>query len=65
MAPHSSSLAWKILWTEEPWWAAVPGVAKSRTGLSEYTLNLCSTVCQFCLSKTGRKNNVSPLVHQL
>ena len=25
MAPHSSTLAWKILWTEEPG-AAVPGV---------------------------------------
>ena len=61
MAPHSSTLAWKILWMEEPggpqsmeslregngnplqcsclenprdggaWWAAVHGVAQSRT----------------------------------
>ena len=37
MAPHSSSLAWKIPWTEEPgrlqgaWWAAVHQVAMSRT----------------------------------
>ena len=30
MAPHSSTLAWKILWTE----AAVHGVAKSRTQLT-------------------------------
>ena len=28
MAPHSSTLAWKIPWTEEPG-AAVPGVAAS------------------------------------
>ena len=28
MAPHSSTLAWKIPWTEEP---AVHGVAKSQT----------------------------------
>ena len=32
MAPHSSTLAWKI-----PWEAAVHGVAKSRTQLSEFT----------------------------
>ena len=30
MAPHSSTLAWKIPWTEEPG-GAVHGVAKSRT----------------------------------
>ena len=36
MAPHSSTLAWKIPWTEEPgglWY----GVAKSRTRLSDFT----------------------------
>ena len=33
MAPHSSTLAWKIPWTEEPG-AAVPGVPGSRTQLS-------------------------------
>ena len=32
MATHSSTLAWKI-----PWWAAVHGVARSRTGLSDFT----------------------------
>ena len=31
MAPHSSTLAWKIPW------AAVHGVAKSRTRLSDFT----------------------------
>ena len=31
MATHSSTLAWKILWTEEP------GVAKSQTRLSDFT----------------------------
>ena len=30
MAPHSSTLAWKIPWTEEPG-RLVHGVAKSRT----------------------------------
>ena len=37
MAPHSSTLAWKIPWMEGAWWAAVHGVAKSRTRLSDFT----------------------------
>ena len=37
MAPHSSTLAWKIPWTEEPGGATVHGVAKSRTRLSDFT----------------------------
>ena len=37
MAPHSSTLAWRIPWTEEPGKAAVHGVAKSRTRLSDFT----------------------------
>ena len=37
MAPHSSTLAWKIPWVEEPWWAAVHGVTKGRTRLSDFT----------------------------
>ena len=37
MAPHSSTLAWKIPWTEEPGGLhAVHGVAKSRTRLSDF-----------------------------
>ena len=36
MAPHSSTLAWKIPWMEEPGWAAVHGVAKSWTWLSDF-----------------------------
>ena len=35
MAPHSSILAWKIPWTEEPDGAAVHGVAKSQTQLCD------------------------------
>ena len=34
MTPRSSTLAWKIPWTEEP---AVRGVAKSRARLSDFT----------------------------
>ena len=31
MATHSSVLAWKIPGSGEPWWAAIYGVAQSRT----------------------------------
>ena len=37
MAPHSSTLAWKIPWMEEPDRLQVHGVAKSRTQLSNFT----------------------------
>ena len=37
VAPHSSPLAWKIPWTEEPGGAAVHGVMKSWTRLSDLT----------------------------
>ena len=40
MAPHSSTLAWKIPWMEEPWWAALHGVIESdmtATSLSLFT----------------------------
>ena len=37
MAPHSSTLAWKIPRMEKPWKAAVHGVEKSRTRLSDFT----------------------------
>ena len=33
MATHSSILAWRIPWTEEPDWATVHGIAKSWTQL--------------------------------
>ena len=34
MAPHSSTLAWKIPWMEE---SAIHGVVESQTRLSDYT----------------------------
>ena len=38
MAPHSSTLAWKIPGTAEPGpWSSPHGVAKSRTQLSDFT----------------------------
>ena len=39
MAPHSSTLAWKIPWVEEPGKAAVHGVGKSRTRLRDFTFH--------------------------
>ena len=39
MATHSSILAWRIPGTGEAWWAAVYGVAQSRTRLKR----LCSS----------------------
>ena len=35
MATHSSILAWRIPWTEEPGRLTVRGVAKSRTRLND------------------------------
>ena len=37
MAPHSSTLAWEIPWTEEPGRRQSCGVAQSRTRLSDFT----------------------------
>ena len=37
MASHSSALAWKIPWTEEPGGLQSMGSAKSRTQLSDFT----------------------------
>ena len=35
MAAHSSILAWRIPMDRGAWWAAVPGVTKSQTRLSD------------------------------
>ena len=37
MAPHSSTLAWKNPMDSRAWWAAVHGVTKSQTRLSDFT----------------------------
>ena len=44
MALHSSALAWKITWTEEPGRLAVYGVAQSQTQLSDFTLHFHALV---------------------
>ena len=35
MAAHASILAWRIPMDRGAWWAAVPGVTKSQTRLSD------------------------------
>ena len=44
MAPHSSTLAWKIPWMEEPGGlqSMGSGIAKSRTRLSDFTFTFHS-----------------------
>ena len=44
MATHSSILAWKIPWMEEPGRLQSIGVAKSQTRLSNFTFTLNTTV---------------------
>ena len=39
MATHSSILAWRIPWTEEPGGLQSLRLQKSQTGLSEWTIN--------------------------
>ena len=39
MAPHSSTLVWKIPWTEEPGRLQSMGLLKSQTRLSDFTLS--------------------------
>ena len=41
MAAHSSVLAWKIPWTEEPDLLQTMGLQKSQTQLSDYTTTTC------------------------
>ena len=40
MAPHSSTLSWKIPWMEEPGGLQSMGSAESRTWLSDFTFTL-------------------------
>ena len=39
-ATHSSIVAWRIPWTEEPGWATVHGFAKSQTQLGDFQTQL-------------------------
>ena len=47
MATHSSILAWRIPWMEEPGRLQVHGVAKSQTRLSDFTVFLSLAANKF------------------
>ena len=60
MATHSSILAWKIPWTEEPDWATVHGVAKSWTWLSPHlTIAILHTIVE--MDTDNRKLRISSI----
>ena len=46
MATHSSTLAWRIPWREEPGRLLVHGVAKSPTQLGDFTFTFTFNVCK-------------------
>jgi len=56
MAPHSSTLAWKIPWMEEPG-RPVHGVAEGRTLLSDFTFTF-----QFHATHWRRKWQPTPVL---
>ena len=51
MATHSSILAWRIPQTRGSWWATVPEVAKSQTGLSDLSTAHSNTLSLWDLGK--------------
>ena len=55
MATHSSTLAWKIPWMEKPGNAAVHGVAKSWTRLSDFTFTFLFHVLKKEMEKKKKK----------
>ena len=54
MATHSSILAWRIPGTEEPKWAAVYGVAQSRTRLKRLSSSSSSVYMSVLLSRLAQ-----------
>ena len=53
MATHSSILAWRIPWREEPGRLLVHGVAKSRTQLSNFTFTFTFLPSHFSFLSTN------------
>ena len=52
MATHSSTLAWRISWTEEPQQATVHEVAKSQTRLTFMHIHLYAIVFKIVVQHT-------------
>ena len=72
MAPHSSTLAWKNPMDREAWWAAVHGVTKSQTRLSDFPFTFHfhalekemathSSVLAWRIPGTGESGGLPPL----
>ena len=56
MAPHSSTLAWHIPWTEEPGRLQSMGFAKSQTQLSDFTFTFMHWRRQWSLQYSCLEN---------
>ena len=54
MAPHSSTLAWKIPWTEEPSRLQSLGVARSWTRLRDFTFTFHSHALEKAMATYSR-----------
>ena len=57
MATHSSTLAWRIPWTEEPGRLQSMGVEKSQTRLSDFTLTKHTSLFGFTLGMGADMGN--------
>ena len=58
MAPHSSTLAWKIPWMEEPGRLQSMGVAEGQTRLSDF-MATHSSVLAWRIPGTGEPGGLS------
>ena len=56
MATHSSVLVWRIPGTGEAWWAAVYGVAQSRTRLKQLSSSSSMVVLGFPGGSVGKES---------
>ena len=70
MAPHSSTLAWKNPMEGGAWWAAIHGVTKNRTRLSNFTFHFhalekematYSNVLAWRITETGEPGGLSSM----
>ena len=74
MAPHSSTVAWKTPWTEEPDGLQPMGSLKSRTRLSDFTFTFHvlekemathSSVLAWRIPETGEPGGLSMGSHRV
>ena len=62
MATHSSTLAWKIPWMEEPDRLQSMG-SQSRTRLSDFTSKVCFILCDFYHNKKNFFKTTNAICH--